>query len=110
MITGSHHTTLYSIESKTGKILKVYGSENLASACPPQINPFYYEEDEDIDDLEEESNKINHSFKIGRTGNYKIFFVSKFLIFTNKQFFRVQASNLWKRRSSVEHYVYNLGS
>jgi hypothetical protein len=110
MITGSHHTTLYSIESKTGKILKVYGSENLASACPPQINPFYFEEDEDIDDLEEESSKINHSFKIGRTGNYMIFFSFKNFIFTNVQFSRVQAPNLWKRRSSLEYYVHYLGS
>lgn len=85
MITGSHHTTLYSIESKTGKILKVYGSENLASACPPRVNPFY-SENYDINDTDDEPNKVNHSFKIGRTGNYYIYVAATSISLTTEFF------------------------
>lgn len=73
LITGSHHTTLYSIESNTGKILKVYGAEKSTlshSLCPTQSNPFSIEREE-YDDLDKDANDLieeNGSFMIGRTG------------------------------------------
>lgn len=69
---GSHTTTLYSIESSTGKILKAYGASkpNLSqNACGPQRNPFFLEDDEDdYEDLERPVE--SGSFMIGRTGMF----------------------------------------
>lgn len=69
LITGSHHTTLYSIESKTGRILKVYGAEKSSlsqASCPTPSNLFFLD-DEEYDDEDDEF--VNDgSFMVGRTG------------------------------------------
>lgn len=67
LITGSHQTTLYSIEAKSGRLLKVYGSESTLSqaACPTNRNPFFSEEDYEEDEFID-----NRSFMVGRTGRY----------------------------------------
>lgn len=77
---GSHSTTLYSIESGTGKILKAYGAgkSSLSHAgCRTQRTPFYLDDmdemDSAVDEDEDEdytlkSSEENGSFMIGRTG------------------------------------------
>lgn len=71
LITGSHYTTLYSIEAGTGRILKVYGAEKSTlstAACPVSKSPFYPEDD--YDDYDEDDDLEQGSFMIGRTGKF----------------------------------------
>lgn len=75
---GSRSTTLYSIESSTGKILKAYGAGKSSlsqAACRTQRNPFVQENDDDSDLLDDDDFDIdlseeNGSFMIGRTGMF----------------------------------------
>lgn len=68
--TGSRHTTLFSIDSATGKVLKVYGSgkSDLGNAkCRlSQRSPL----DTDYDDYEDYYVADKGSFLIGRTGKF----------------------------------------
>lgn len=76
---GSHSTTLYSIESRTGKILKAYGSGQSTLAQPEchTKRPF---KDYDEGSAEEEedyafgASEENGFFMIGRTGKLHLFF------------------------------------
>lgn len=77
LITGSHHTTLYSIEAHTGRVLKVYGAEKSGfsqTACPTNRNPFQADNEdlEDFDIFEDNKHFLDDksSFMIGRTGKF----------------------------------------
>lgn len=76
---GSHSTTLYSIESSTGKILKAYGAGKSSmpnAACRTQRTPFALRTDdsdlqgEDDEEYDLELSEENGSFLIGRTGRF----------------------------------------
>lgn len=83
---GSHSTTLYSIESSTGKILKAYGAGKSSipnAACRTQRTPFSLKSDDDVDmqdedddDYDLELSEENGSFMIGRTGRFLFYFLT----------------------------------